>query len=563
MSNKLQVSPALRAGIILSLLLVARSGSGYALAIPGTGSLSGTVGAPKPFKAAKVYANNESKNVLYMVYTRAGRYQALNLMPGSYEIWVEKRGFESDRRKLEIQAGATLKLDFNLKEKPDSSPMTLYYAGRSEGGIIDKATQLLPYEQLYPAGPGRVLIERTCMVCHLQNFLSTRQKSLEEWDAAIGMMMDPNNPQGARILEGNVVGTITPAERKTIAQYLATNFGPGSRPRALKITEEYPLDEEALSKAMYIEYPLPKGRQAHEPHLDSDGNAWYTDPLKPPRVGRLDPRTAEFKQYPLPDPTSRPEGLTVDSKGFVFWCEPEGGALGRLDPRTGKIDRFFHNIPGGHIHTPVVDANQDVWFSMILGNRVGKWDRKTEKISLWEIPTPNSFPYGIIAQNGLIWFAEFHGGKIGKFDPATERFTEYPALAQPTTIRRLSMDSHGATVWYALFNRGKLGKLDVKTGERKEYGVLSHTGPYDVWPDPDDKIWITDGALGGALIRFDPQTGKQTFYPSPRRSDFPKLDIGSDGSIWYATRSAAEVAIGVLHPDMTKMKSFAAYPAHP
>src|SRR3989338_6349914 len=66
-----------------------------AAAIPGTGTLSGTVQVPKPFKVAQVYAMNVDKNILYMVYTSGGRYQAVNMIPGNYEVRVQKRGFAS------------------------------------------------------------------------------------------------------------------------------------------------------------------------------------------------------------------------------------------------------------------------------------------------------------------------------------------------------------------------------------------------------------------------------------------------------------------------------------
>ena len=40
--------------------------------IPGTGSISGTVEARKPFKAAQVYIRNVEKRILYMVYSNRG-----------------------------------------------------------------------------------------------------------------------------------------------------------------------------------------------------------------------------------------------------------------------------------------------------------------------------------------------------------------------------------------------------------------------------------------------------------------------------------------------------------
>src|SRR3984893_9446188 len=92
-------------------------------AIAGMGSLSGTVKAPKEFKAAKVFAKNVDKHVVYMVYTDGGRYQAIDLLPGSYEVTVAKNGFTGgDVQKVTVTAGATATADFSLEEgspRPD------------------------------------------------------------------------------------------------------------------------------------------------------------------------------------------------------------------------------------------------------------------------------------------------------------------------------------------------------------------------------------------------------------------------------------------------------------
>jgi len=64
--------------------------------VPGTGMLTGEVTAPSAFQAARVYAKNLDKDILYMVYTGGGHYQTVAMLPGIYEIWVEKPGFDSD-----------------------------------------------------------------------------------------------------------------------------------------------------------------------------------------------------------------------------------------------------------------------------------------------------------------------------------------------------------------------------------------------------------------------------------------------------------------------------------
>src|SRR5262245_27389017 len=49
--------------------------------IAGTGAVTGTVTASRPFTAAQVYLRNADKAVTFMVYTVSGNYQAINLYP--------------------------------------------------------------------------------------------------------------------------------------------------------------------------------------------------------------------------------------------------------------------------------------------------------------------------------------------------------------------------------------------------------------------------------------------------------------------------------------------------
>ena len=137
--------------------------------VPGTGMLSGQVTAPTAFQAARVYANNVDLDIIYMVYTGQGRYDAVAMLPGIYEVWVEKPGFESDRQEIEIEAGSALNLDFSLREAAPQSVGQGSFMGLDRG---DRARQavLLPYDELYPDSPVKSLMEATCIQCHGQLF---------------------------------------------------------------------------------------------------------------------------------------------------------------------------------------------------------------------------------------------------------------------------------------------------------------------------------------------------------------------------------------------------------
>jgi virginiamycin B lyase len=126
-------------------------------------------------------------------------------------------------------------------------------------------------------------------------------------------------------------------------------------------------------------------------------------------------------------------------------------------------------------------------------------------------------------------------------------------------MRRLSVD-HQGIVWYALDGVGKIGKLDPSTGKIVEYTVpVKYSYPYDIQPDHEGNIWISDSGQGGALLHFNPKTEKFTYYPSPRRTDMPKIEISKEGAVWYTDRSAYVQAVGALYPDRTKMTTLGAY----
>ena len=114
-------------------------------------------------------------------------------------------------------------------------------------------------------------------------------------------------------------------------------------------------------------------------------------------------------------------------------------------------------------------------------------------------------------------------------------------------------------LWYGLAGMvngyPNIGKLDPHSGKITEYKMpYLFAYPYDIQPDPDNNMWITDAGEGGALVKFDRQTERFIYYPTPQFSDVPKLEVSRDGAIWYTTRSGEpkNMAIGVLYPDIKR-----------
>ena len=132
----------------------APAGSVATAAPAAFGSLSGRVTGGEPSKAATVYAWNAERSVGYMVYVVGGRYRATTLFPGEYELTLRGLGVEAKPLRIRIAAGAAATADFAARQ----APVPRQYAG---GMSYPDGARIEPYEQVYPPGRGRDVMERT------------------------------------------------------------------------------------------------------------------------------------------------------------------------------------------------------------------------------------------------------------------------------------------------------------------------------------------------------------------------------------------------------------------
>jgi len=576
--------------------------------LPGFGTLTGTVTAAAPFKAARVWLRNTDKRVLYMVYTSAGQFRATALFPGNYEVSSGVDALQSPVQKLVVKAGDNPKVTIALRDPAAATDRAVVTALETEGAADTTTREEASYDEIYPAGPGRDVAERTCMICHGENFISTRPGTPATWAARIDRMMGAQlgTKSPASYAEGLLTYRASALrfsrdDRQVLLDYLGKNFGLNAKPRAVRIEKEIPLDEAKLSKAMYIEYYLnedPPGQLSHSPEVakmqgafvgrrvgqdvrfDAEGDVWLTDRGYPNRIVRLDPRTGEQKAYVLPNPISGNHDINIDRLGMIWVAEPEGQQpsapkhLNMFNPKTEKFELQILMDPNNEIRSTnkwmqsmAFDSKNNVYVGWIMGGAISKYDRESKKVSVFMIPTHNAIPYGIVAdRNDNLWMALWDSGNIAKFDTTNNQWTTFTPLTYPGQIRRLNVDAQN-NVWFAQWAAGKrpgrLGKIDQTTGKITEYVVpRQNANPYDVAQDMEGNIWVADvGGSASSLYKFNPRDGGFTLYPKPQKTaDTPKIMVTRDGAIWYSPRgSQKEPAFGVLYPDMDKITTLGAF----
>jgi virginiamycin B lyase len=121
------------------------------------------------------------------------------------------------------------------------------------------------------------------------------------------------------------------------------------------------------------------------------------------KIGSIDPKTLQIREYPLPNPESRPRRIAITSDDVVWYTDFSRGYLGRLDPQSGQVRE-------------------------------------------WQSPSgPKSEPYGISVIHDVVWYSESNPtpNMVVRFDPKTEKFQSWSISGGGNIVRNTSVTPDG------------------------------------------------------------------------------------------------------------------------
>ena len=279
---------------------------------------------------------------------------------------------------------------------------------------------------------------------------------------------------------------------------------------------------------------------------DKDGNIWFTAVnANPTYIGKLNPKTGEFTEYPvrfedrvpcppLCLPTGEPQGsspkgahsLSLDQKGNIWFSMFGGGMIGRLVPSTGKITISRPTVPVGPYDVQI-DSKGIPWFTLVRTNKavIARVNPETMAVRTYSAPWPDARPRRIqITADDVIWYTDHVRGSIGRFDPKTEKFDEWPSPGGEWT-RPYGMVAVGDVIWYSetWMDPSMLVRFDTKTKELQSWPVPGcFDGAYYMVHDKDKNIWFTchdTNRLGKAEITEGGVTRTSTASSAPGSRD--------------------------------------------
>ena len=379
-----------------------------------------------------------------------------------------------------------------------------------------------------PDGSAKKLVQENCTICHDLRNLVISNKSPDDWDNTVDMMKNAGAP-------------ITADQAKEIKQYLIGAFPELPRPKPVAI--------EGPVKVKFRIWAVPTpGSRPHDPLAMPDGTLWWSGQFAN-RLGHLDPKTGEMKEYPIPR-LAGPHGLINDKDGNIWYGGNWGGHIGKLDVKTGQFT--FYDMPDPKAkdpHTPLFDRDGFLWFSVQNGGFMGRLDPQSGEIKLVQpAGGPGQMPYALrfLSDGKQPWFSFWGTNKIATVDPKTFQVTEFVLPDPKTRIRRMGVTSDDM-LWYGDWSNGKLSRFNPKTGEVKTWDGPSgpQSQPYGMTVINDVIWYVESNTRPNNLVRFDPKTEKfQTFaIPEGGGGIVRHMMPTREGNIAFAMSGLSQVGI--------------------
>lgn len=306
------------------------------------------------------------------------------------------------------------------------------------------------------------------------------------------------------------------------------------------------------TRVIITQYDLPRfDAQPHDAAVDPDGMIWYSD-FGQPFIGRLDPRTAEVKEWRVPAlkpfPPVAPGGLDlrIGPDGNPWFALLRQGAILKFDKKTEQMTLW--SSPSPQPRQPFVGMiaisprTKMLWFADHGGGRVHGLDLKTHWITKSH-RLPNLYGMALLPNENLVLFS-FGDHVVYELDTQSGRTNAYPTPTPLSFPRRGHVDPQGFA-WFAEYWAANIARFDSTTKEIDEWPIpVPYADPYDVIPDRTGVVW-SGGMATDYVFRLDPATGTVTKHLLPTvNTNIRRIDVDNSTTpvtVWIGENHHAKI----------------------
>ena len=260
----------------------------------------------------------------------------------------------------------------------------------------------------------------------------------------------------------------------------------------------------------------------------------------------------EITEWLVPTLGQRSRDPIEAPDGSIWWTGMWASLAGRLNPETGKMEEF--QLPAdARPHSILPDDDGNIWYMGNSNSTIGRLDPVSGDIAIF--PTTAKDPHtGVFHPNGMLYFTAQHAGMIGRLDPVTGELLEVTTRARPYGIKvaqtGLLYVAHNGTNAIAEIDPDSLAiRYFEIPDERTRIRRLDIAS--------DGSIWFVNSTMG-KIGRLDPVTGKVTQWDSPSgASSHPYAIAVIDDVIWYNESGMRPDALVRFDPAAESFQSWA------
>ena len=268
---------------------------------------------------------------------------------------------------------------------------------------------------------------------------------------------------------------------------------------------------------------------------DTDGFIWYADGLNNQLV-RVDPVSGDQLPFSLGTVHRGVMDLVMGPDGDVWFGDTSNSAIGRLDPRTGIVDSFPLGAPFDWAYSLAVGSDGNIWFGEPSAGGLGAI---APDGTITRVPDPDGaiITDVVSAPDGRLWYTRAGFTSLGVFDPHTRTFDTVPLGLVDVSGLALA---HNGTLWAtgtgALANVTQSGSITIVPLPPASYGAVV---PENVIAGDFMQVYFTE--VSGSIGRVDLDGTVSFVRPPFARAQPGHLAVSSIGSLWYV-----DIARGVL-----------------
>jgi streptogramin lyase len=288
----------------------------------------------------------------------------------------------------------------------------------------------------------------------------------------------------------------------------------------------------APQAATITEYTFPGMNFPDQIWADSKGLIWFSEP-QVGRVSVFDPTTNTFRSFPTPGYSGN-DGLQVDDKDRVwFGLYNSGNGLGVIDAATTTFTRYPPPYSGAQMAIPTQTTTGTILVTDHIAEKVSEFDPKTGTwLGTITMPAP-SYPVGgtLERETGYVWFPLYFFHGLGRWQPGATSITR---IAAPSSSGPAFIGISDGKVYFTYWLTNKLGVYDTKAGTFTEHlwraGELG--GPMAMAPNGHAVVGTRSR---GYIAVFDPISLTFVDYVIPSVNSGLKdgLTVAPDGVIWF------------------------------